>query len=145
MSTQKYYNAANAASFKSFCSMRADLSVRPSIPPPLVNHSPSHIYISAASGPSASERVRVYPDRYSLYFLSTYPPCPGGPGENRHIVHARARAVNSLLSSDILFYLYIKVPGHPGHLLISLHFHPDIHSDAPGPPGPIISGGQLCH
>lgn len=146
MSRYEYNSAALAASFKSFCSTRVGLSVHSSIsaPPAPVDFT-LHMIKTDAIRPSASERVRVYPDGYSLYFLLTYHPCPSCPGKNQHTrAHARARG-KSFLLSVLLFILKLKVPGQLGQLFNIHNLHSDIHPDALGQPGQVTNRGILCH
>jgi len=154
MSKQEYSNAAQAASFKSLMSLRAESCearqsissvisalLHPSAPPPPVDYIQSNIYLSDDSRPGRSGRVRVHPGNFSFYFSSTYTLRPGSPGEKQHTrVHARARG-KSLLSSDTYFILKVKVPGQPGHAFNIRNLRSDIHPDAPGLPGLIICGG----
>ena len=141
-----YYHAAQAASFLSFnareggdsaCLRAGSAAGHADTPRPLRIDRTAPRHIMAAFGPGASGRVRVDPDRFLFYCSSTYVACPGGPGKNQHIARAHARArVFRLLSSDLLFYLLLKVLGQPGQLFKFMHFHPDIRPDAPGPLGP---------
>jgi hypothetical protein len=101
----------------------------------------SNIMKSSASVRVLSGCVRVYPDRYSFYFLLTYYSCLSCPGENQH-THARARARGKSISySDLLFVLLLKVPRQHGHLFNIAYFRSDIHPDALGQPGQAIIGG----
>jgi hypothetical protein len=146
MSKYKRYHAALAATFQS-ChpGVGRDLEISCacaalSAPPSPVDTS-SNIMKSSASVRVLSGCVRVYPDRYSFYFLLTYYPCPSCPGENQH-TQARARARGkSILYSDLLFILLLKVPRQLGHLFNIAYFHSDIHPDALGRPGQAIIGG----
>jgi hypothetical protein len=128
----KHYHAAIAASLMHCSSYVTDV-VRPGFPLPLLTNRTAPRHINAAFGPGRSGCVRVYPDRLSFYNSKTYDACPGRPGENQHIARAHTRArVFQLLSSDLLFYLLLKVPGQPGHAFNFNHFRSDIHPDAPG-------------
>lgn len=158
----KHYHAAIAASFMP-CHSRLcpsgykdgnsasiynhSADVRPGAPCPLLIDRTTQIRIMATFGPGASGCVRVYPDSFSFNKSETYLACPGRPGENQHIARMRARAcVFRLLSSDLLFYLLLKVPGQPGQLFNISNLHPDRHPDAPGRPGqPTKRGISLCH
>lgn len=125
----------------SLCAFTA--AVCPDSPSPLLMHRTTQSQIYATFRPGASGCVRVYPDSFSLYNSKTYVACPGRPGKNQHIAHARAR-VFRLLFSDLLFILLLKTPGQPGQLLKIHYLHPDSRPDAPGQPGRIIIGGLLC-
>lgn len=146
MSTDKHYHAALAASLQSLCTLKFNIheiscacAATPAPPSPFATS--SRIIKTDAIRPSASERVRVYPDRFSLYFSLTYYPCPSCPGENQHTrAHARARG-KSIILSDLLFILSLKVPRQLGHLLNINYFRSDIRSDALGQPGQAIIGG----
>jgi hypothetical protein len=158
MSKQEYNNAAGAASSSLLCLSGAGrdpgddlaLSIAPGagtpLPPPLVDRISSQICNIATFRPGMSGCVRVHPDHFPFYLSTTYPSCPGGPGENQHTqAHARARVFRFFLS-DLLFNLKLKVPGHPGRRPDINNLRSDIHPDAPGPPGPMINGGLLlCH
>lgn len=150
----EHYHAAQAASFLFFNAREGGDSVRlrdgsvsghAFTPRPLRTDRTAPRRIIAAFGPGASGRVRVYPDRFLFYCSKTYVACPGGPGKNQLIARAHARArVFRLLSSDLLFYLLLKVLGQPGQLFNFMHFRSDSHPDAPGPLGPNAFYGGLA-
>ena len=150
----KHYHAAQAASFLSFnareggnsaCLCAGSAAGHARTPRPLRIHRTAQRRIMTAFRPGRSERVRVHPDRFSLYYSKTYAACPSGPGKNQHIARAHARAcVFFLLSSDLLFYLLLKVLGQPGQICDFMHFRSDSRPDAPGPLGPNALCGGFC-
>ena len=146
MIKRKHYHAAPAATILSchpgvgrdpvISCARAALSAPPS---PVATS--SNIMKSSASVRVLSKCVRVYPDRYSLYFFLTCYRCPSRPSENQR-TQARARARGkSILYSDLLFILFIKVLRQLRQLLYFKYFRFDIHSDAHRQPGQAIIGG----
>lgn len=140
------YHAALAATLQSLCTLKFNIHeiycacAAPAAPPSPVVTS-TNIMKSSASVRVLSGCVRVYPDRYSLYFFLTYYHCPSCPGKNQHTrAHARARG-KSIILSDILFILKLKPLGQPGQLFNIKYFNSDRRSDAPGQPGQAIIGG----
>lgn len=113
-------------------------------PVPLLNQRTIQSLKYATFGPGWSGVVRVHPDHFSLSNFNIYTRGPGGPGENQY-THACARArVIHFLSSDLIFYILLKVPGPPGPRFNIINLHPDHRPDHPGPPGPpskTVNGG----
>lgn len=148
MNKQHYYHAALSATLQSLCTLKFNIheiscacAAIPAPPSPVATS--TNIMKSSASVRVLSGCVRAYPDQYSLYFFLTYYLCPSCPGKNQHThAHARARG-KSIILSDLLFILKLKVHRQLGQLFNIKHFRSDSHTDALGQPGRVNIGGVL--